>query len=147
MYHPPPGINTVEQPALPQSPAKTLSFYPAINNFDVVIVDGTLLINRVTAFELLAEIDEQVREAAVENTGVLEHTLPFVEFDGIREYVGGHKRTARIVALRTRQDLPATSLKNLQKECKRSGVQAPMEDSKVVPEPARAGLLAATERS
>jgi hypothetical protein len=105
-------------------------------DFDVVIVDDAVLINRVAAFELLAEIDEAVQEAAVENTRQFEQTLPFVGFDGISQYVEDHKRAARIVAaLHARDDLAATSVTNLRKECKRSGVRVRMEDGKLLPEP------------
>jgi hypothetical protein len=94
------------------------------HDFDLVIFDGNVLINRVAAFELLAEIDEEVQAAAVENTRQLEQTLPFVAFGGISDYVGEHKRAARVVAaLRSRDDLPQTSVANLRKECKRSGVK------------------------
>jgi hypothetical protein len=106
-------------------------------DFDLVIFDGNVLINRVAAFELLAEIDEEVQAAAVENAQQqLEQTLPFVEFGGISAYVGEHRRAARVVAaLRVRDDLGETSVKNLKRECKRSGVRVREEDGKLVREP------------
>jgi hypothetical protein len=112
------------------------SVFKLDHDFDVIIVDDNVLINRVAAFEFLAEIDEQVQAAAIENTRQLEETLPFVEFDGISAYVGDHKRAARVVAaLRVREDLAETSVKNLKRECKRSGVEVRVEDGKLVPEP------------
>lgn len=106
------------------------------HDFDLVIVDNTVLINRVTAFELLAEIDEEVQAAAVENTQRLQMILPFIEFDGLAEYVRQHKRAARVVAaLRSRDDLSQTSITNLRKECKRSGVEIHLKDGKLIPEP------------
>jgi hypothetical protein len=103
-------------------------------DFDIIVVNDTILINHVSAFELLAEIEEEIQSAAVENTRELEQTLPFVEFAGISSYVGDHKRAARVVAaLRGRGDLSQTSVTNLKKECKRSGVQVRVENGKLVP--------------
>jgi len=105
------------------------------HDFDLVIVDDTVFINRVSAFELLAEVDEAVQQAALENTRQLEQTLPFIEFNGISDYVAEHKRSARIVAaLRSRADLADTTVANLRRECRRSGVKVHMEDGKLVPE-------------
>jgi Domain of unknown function (DUF4868) len=105
-------------------------------DFDVLVADDTVYINRAAAFELLAEIDEQVQAAAVENTAQLGQDLPFVDFGTLSEYVGDHKRAARVVAaLRDRDDLSATSAINLKKECKRSGVRVQVIDGRITPEP------------
>lgn len=81
------------------------------HDFDLLIDDETVFINRVSAFELLAEVEEAIQAAAIENARELEQTLPFVEFDGISAYVADHKRAARIVAaLRSRQDLGDTTV-------------------------------------
>ncbi len=106
------------------------------SDFDVLVADNTVYINRVASFEFLAEIDEQVQAAAVENTAQLGQTLPFIDFAGVSGYVADHKRAARVVAaLRAREDLPATSPKNLKRECRRSGVHVRMVDGRIMPEP------------
>ncbi len=105
-------------------------------DFDMVIVDGTVYIHRVAAFEFLADIDAQVQAAAVENTRRLGQTLDFLGFDGISAYVGSHKRAARVVAaLSSRDDLDQTSQANFRRECKRSGVLLRTVDGKLCPEP------------
>lgn len=105
------------------------------HDFDVIIVDETILINRVAAFELLAEIDEQVQEAAVENARQLGERLPFIEFDKITRYVADHKRAARLIAaLSAREDLGETTLTNLRRECRRSGVQVSMVNGQIIPD-------------
>jgi hypothetical protein len=105
-------------------------------DFDVLLVDDTVFINRVSAFELLAEIDEQVQAAAIENTAQIGQALPFINFTGISSYVGEHKRAAKVVAaLRSRDDLASTSPSNLKRECKRSGVQVRTVGGRILPEP------------
>ena len=105
------------------------------SDFDLLIVDRTIQIHRVAAFEHLAEIDEQVQAAAVENARQLGASLPALGFDSIADYVAGHKRAARIVAaLRTRDDLSSTSVTNFRRECKRSGVEVKTVDGKLCPE-------------
>jgi hypothetical protein len=105
-------------------------------DFDILIVDGMVYIHRVAAFEFLAEIDEQVQAAAVENTRGLGQTLAFLGFDGISAYVQTHKRAARVVAaLSARDDLAQTSQANFRRECRRSGVLLRTVDGKLCPEP------------
>jgi hypothetical protein len=116
--------------------AVTDSVFKLDFDFDLLLVDETVYIHRVAAFELLADIDEQVQVAAVENTRQLEETLPFLSVDEIVLYVGSHKRAARMVAaLRARDDLSGISVTNLKRECKRSGVLVRSVHGKLCPEP------------
>jgi hypothetical protein len=105
------------------------------HDFDLLIDGAMVYINRVSAFEFLAEVDAQVKAAAVENVKELERLLPFIEFEGLSEYVQGHKRGARVAAaLRGRDDLAETSLTNLKRECHRAGVGVRMDGGRLFPE-------------
>jgi len=104
-------------------------------DFDVLIVDRRIYINRVAAFEHLAGIEGQIQAAALESVGELGAALPTFGFDGIETYVSSHKRAARIVAaLRARDDLGSTSVTNFRRECARSGVAVKTVDGKLCPE-------------
>jgi hypothetical protein len=115
--------------------AMTDDVFKLDSDFDLLIVDSTIYIHRIAGFEHLAEIEDQVQAAAVENAKELGRSLPYLDFDGIAEYVAGHKRAARIVAaLRMRDDLSSTSITNLKRECRRSGVLVKTVDGKLCPE-------------
>jgi hypothetical protein len=105
-------------------------------DFDLLIVDKTVYINHVAAFEMLAEIEELIRGAAVENTTAIAQTLSFIDFERITDYVSTHKRAARLVAaLHARTDLADTSSSKLENECLRSGVQVQTLNGKLAPAP------------
>lgn len=104
------------------------------HDFDVIIEDEKVLINRITAFELLANIEAQVQVAAGENCTLLAQKLTFIDFTQVKRYVSTHKRAARVVAaLSARTDLTQTTLQNLRRECSRSGVDVRIVKGQLVP--------------
>lgn len=106
------------------------------SDFDVLIVDGRVYIHSVPAFEQLADLDKQIKMAAVENIKGLEDQMPGIAFGKLSDYVAGHKRAARIVAaLCSRPDLAETSVTNLRRECQRNSVSVKTIDGKLCPSP------------
>jgi len=105
-------------------------------DFDLFIADDTLYIKSVAAFEQMADIDEEVRAAAIHNVRELERMTRTIGFISLTDYVTSHKRAARVIAaLRRRGDLQQTSLTNLRRECRKAGVDVQVVNGKIVPAP------------
>jgi hypothetical protein len=105
------------------------------SDFDLLIVDETVQVLRLPAFEHLAAIEEQIRAAAIDNTLELSRTLPAFDFGSLMPFVQSHKKAARLVAaLKGRGDLGSTSVTNFRRECRRSGISVTTLDGKVSPE-------------
>lgn len=102
------------------------------SDFDFIVADDTISALHVSGFDKIAEMDDGVRSAAVENVAQLATVLPTIAFDNMLEYVSTHKRAARIVSsLRARQDLAATPATNLKRACKLSRVAVQMIDGRL----------------
>jgi hypothetical protein len=105
-------------------------------DFELFIADDMLYIKNVAAFEQMADIDEEVRTAAVQNIRELERMTPTIGFITLADYVTSHKRAARVIAaLHRRDDLQQTSPTNLRRECRKAGVDVQMVNGKMVPAP------------
>ena len=106
------------------------------SDFDFIVADEMISVLHVPGFEKIAEMDEAVQSAAVRNVAELATVLPNIAFDNLSDYVSSHKRAARIVAsLCARDDLASTSMTNVRRECKRSGVAVQAVDGKLCAEP------------
>lgn len=103
-------------------------------DFDYV-VDGThVFILRPAGFEFTAGVEEQIAAQAKQMTRDLAKTLPSVAFKKIIDFVAAHRRAGRLVAsLKSRSDLPLTSMLKLKRGCKHNKIQLETENGKIWP--------------
>lgn len=106
-------------------------------DFDYLVTDDEIYILRPSAFEFTVDLDATILAKARENTEGLHTAVPFIDFAGLADYVGLHKRAARVIsALRKRNDLASTSKKLLKKVCRDTGVVLARDrDGRICPEP------------
>lgn len=113
------------------------------SDFDFVIDDKHVFILRTSGFEYIADVDEKTLSKAAEKAIGLQTKLPFIDFTGIADYVGTHKRSARLVAaLSARNDLNEISAEKLKDWAKNTDVE--LEEEKGIIRPAKGseeGLL------
>ena len=103
-------------------------------DFDYIVTDDEFYILRPAAFEFTVDLDATILAKAKENAESLHSTVPFIDFSGIAEYVGGHKRAARLVAaLKRRNDLASTDQRLLRKECRETGVAVERRNGRMCP--------------
>ncbi|QDV90925.1 hypothetical protein RAS2_20100 [Phycisphaerae bacterium RAS2] len=103
-------------------------------DFDYLVTDDEIYILRPSAFEFTVDLDETILAKAKENAESLHNTVAFIDFSGIAEYVGGHKRAARLVAaLKKRNDLASTDQRLLKKECRETGVAVERRNGRMCP--------------
>jgi len=103
-------------------------------DFDYLVTDNEMYILRPSAFEFTVELDATILAKAKENAESLHATVTFIDFAGIAEYVGAHKRAARLVAaLKKRIDLSDTDQRLLKKECKATGVTLESRNGRIAP--------------
>lgn len=93
-------------------------------DFDFVVINNNVLINRYSGFEFTASIDAIISQRAVENTHHLSQEINFINFSSLANYVASHKRAARLIAsIRSRHDLQATSRNLLILRCRECGIE------------------------
>lgn len=103
-------------------------------DFDYLVTEDEIYILRPSAFEFTVDLDATILAKAKENAASLHATVTFIDFAGIAEYVGGHKRAARLVAaLKTRNDLSATDQRLLKQACKHTGVTLERRNGRIFP--------------
>ena len=104
------------------------------NDFDYLVFHDKTWILRPTGFEYTAALEEAISAQAAAITEELSKSVPCVDFARLIEFVGGHKRAARLISsLRTRSDLHLTSIKMLKKGCKSNGIEFETKGGKVYP--------------
>lgn len=93
------------------------------NQFDFLITAQHIYILHPTGFERIAEIEEFASAKAKEMTLALAETVKFLDFGGLSEFVGKHKRAARLVAtLHARNDLATIKRAMFCKSAEETGV-------------------------
>ena len=93
------------------------------NQFDFLITAQHVYILHHVGFERVAEIEAYASARAREMTLELGRTLRFLDFRGLSEFVGRHKRAARLVAtLHGRRDLGAIDRARFRKSARETGV-------------------------
>lgn len=103
-------------------------------DFDYLVTDDEMYILRPSAFEFTVDLDATILAKAKENAESLHAAVTFIDFAGIAEYVGTHKRAARLVAaLKRRDDLSDTDQALLKKACKSTGIKLERRNGRVFP--------------
>lgn len=103
-------------------------------DFDYLVTDDEMYILRPSAFEFTVDLDATILAKAKENAESLHATVTFIDFAGIAEYVGAHKRAARLVAaLKKRDDLSETDQRLLKQACKHTGVTLERRNGRIFP--------------
>jgi hypothetical protein len=93
------------------------------NEFDFLITARHVYILHPAGFERVAEIEEYASARAREMTSELAETVRFLDFSRLSEYVGKHRRAARLVAaLHARGDLNAIKRAMFCKSARETGV-------------------------
>jgi hypothetical protein len=93
------------------------------NQFDFLITAQYVYILHPVGFERVAEIEAYASTRAREMTLELARSVKFLDFSGLSEYVGKHKRAARLVAtLHSRGDLAAIKRALFCKSAEETGV-------------------------
>jgi hypothetical protein len=93
------------------------------NKFDFLITAQHIYILHPAGFERIAEIEEFALARAKELTLALNEMVRFLDFSGLSEYVGRHKRAARLVTtLHARGDLNAIKRSMFCKSANETGV-------------------------
>lgn len=101
------------------------------SDFDLLIDGSNIHILRPSGFEFVGKLQQAILNAVPKNITALEKSLPFVEFDSIREYATKHPRAARYLASIRGQvsNIDKAALKNL---CKNTGVEVMVSKGKIV---------------
>ncbi len=68
------------------------------DTFDVVVGSAKVRILRPSAFESVGKMKEAILAAAPGNLEAIKQQIPFINFDGLGEYVAKHPRAARYLA-------------------------------------------------
>jgi hypothetical protein len=93
------------------------------NEFDFLITAQHVYILRPAGFERIAKIEEYASARARDMTLELADMVKFLDFGGLAEYVGKHKRAARLVAtLHARTDLATIKRAMFLKSAEETGV-------------------------
>ena len=104
------------------------------NEFDFLITAQHVYILHPTGFERIAEIEAFALEKAKEMSLALGTTVKFLDFTQLAEFVGSHKRAARLVAaLKARGDLGTIRRSMFSKAAEETGVQLDMAGRKLTP--------------
>lgn len=104
------------------------------NQFDFLVTARYVYILHPAGFERIAEIEEFASTKAKEMTLALGETVKFMDFSGLSEYVGGHKRAARLVAaLHARGDLNVIKRAMFCKSADETGVVLEKAGRKLAP--------------
>lgn len=103
-------------------------------DFDYLVTDDEIYILRPSAFEFTVDLEATILAKAKENTQSLHDTITFIDFAGIADYVGKHKRAARLVAaLKTRDDLGSTNQELFAAACEATGITLERENGRIRP--------------
>ena len=103
--------------------------------FDFLITGSHIYVLHPAGFERIAEIETYASERAREMTLALGETVKFLDFSALADFVGMHKRAARLVAaLHARDDLPAIKRAMFARAAEESGVQLTAKSRKLSPE-------------
>lgn len=103
-------------------------------DFDYLVTDDEIYILRPSAFEFTVDLEATILAKARENTESLHDTITFIDFAGMADYVGKHKRAARLVAaLKKRQDLAQVDRRLFTKACKATGVTLERRNGRLLP--------------
>ena len=104
------------------------------DQFDFLITDQHVYILHPAGFERVAEIEEFAAQEARVKTLALGSTVKFIDFDALADYVGQHRRAARLVAaLNSRGDLHAIKRSMFVKAAQETGVVLEQKGRKLVP--------------
>lgn len=104
------------------------------NEFDFLITAQHVYILRPAGFERVAEIEEYASARAREMTLELAEQVKFLDFGVLSEYVGRHRRAARLVAtLHARNDLATIKRAMFCKSAEETGVVLENVGRKVAP--------------
>ena len=105
------------------------------HQFDFLITASHVYVLRPAGFERIAEVEEYASARAREMTVALGETVRFLDFSPLAEYVGMHKRAARLVAaLHARDDLHAIKRPMFCKAAEELGVVLRAAGRKVSPD-------------
>jgi len=104
------------------------------NQFDFLITASHIYILHPTGFERIAELEAFASAKAREMAVALGATVTFLDFTGLAEYVGKHKRAAKLVAaLNARADLNQIKRSMFCKAAQETGVELEKAGRKMVP--------------
>lgn len=104
-------------------------------DFDFIIQGQKVDILHPKGFIFIANIDEAILSSAANATLQLARTIHFVDFTYLSKFVATSKTAARLVSsIRSRDDLPRTSLKKLKQVCRQRGLSLREEQGKLAPE-------------
>lgn len=103
-------------------------------DFDYLVTDDEIYILRPSAFEFTVDLEAKIMAKARENTESLHETITFIDFAGIADYVGKHKRAARLVAaLKSRDDLASTNQDLFAAACETTGITLERQNGRIRP--------------
>jgi hypothetical protein len=104
------------------------------NEFDFLITAQHVYILRPAGFERVAEIEDYASAKACEMTLGLAEKVKFLDFGDLSEYVGKHKRAARLIAtLHARTDLGTIKRAMFCKSAEETGVTLDTVGRKLAP--------------
>jgi hypothetical protein len=104
--------------------------------FDIIIDSAQVYILSPSAFEALGKMKEAILAAAPRNLEEIKQQIPFINFDGLGEYVTKHSRAARYLASILGEQravgIDSTLFKHL---CEKTGVVFREDNNKITVEP------------
>lgn len=103
-------------------------------DFDYLVTDDEMYILRPSAFEFTFDLDATILSKAKDNAQSLHNAVTFIDFEGIAEYVGTHKRAARLIAaLKNRADLSEIDEQLLTQACSHTTVALDRRNGRIAP--------------
>jgi len=104
------------------------------HQFDFLITANHVYVLRPAGFERVAEVEEHASAKAREMAVALGKTIKFLDFSTLADYVGHHKRAARLIAaLHSRGDLKTVKRSMFCKAGAESGVVLQAAGRKIAP--------------
>ena len=93
------------------------------NDFDLLIDSENLHILRPSAFEVMGKLKDAILDAVPTNVDHVQQSIPFLDFENIRNYASQRPRAARYLASIRSQNLKGINRSALQELCKKTGVE------------------------
>jgi len=102
-------------------------------DFDILVYDNEVLINKYLAFESIAQLAEIVKSASVANIKKIEKIAPVLAFSAdAKEYIGTHISAARLVSsIRSNDRLVNLDISYIQVECQKQGIDIKIIDGAI----------------
>jgi Putative transposase/Kiwa protein KwaB-like len=130
----PHGFHRIRHYGLLASGTRADNIAQADNEFDFLITAQHVYILHPAGFERVAEIEEYASARAREMTLELAEKVKFLDFNGLSEYAGKHRRAARLVAtLHARNDLATIKRGMFCKSAEETGVALDNVGRKLAP--------------